>query len=428
MSAGRLQKVKQLDERLASIVQPIKVLSALGWPRKAEDEFLAAYRAGTPALPSVALTPRDHTREIQLLEELQADCDREHPLDNIVFKTARSYESAARMLGAIGSPDFSRYSIELYGKPDDVYRNQDFTALDAAEYFLARTDDLSGGHVVAPTVATIPAEEFALRLQKAVTEFFVEDQVEVVLDPDLPSKAIAGSKRIRLRAGALFSDLDLDQLLFHEAHVHAATMLNGRKQPNLKLLALGSPRTTRTQEGIAVLAELLTLSLDVSRLRRLALRVKAIACVLEGADFIETFRLFVDAGQSDEESYQSTVRCFRGGDVRGRVAFTKDSVYLKGMLEVYAFLMTCVHENRPEFANALFAGRLTLGDVVELAPYAETGFIVPPRYVPHWAKDLRTLTSAFAFNAFLTRADMTHVTFERFVQLEEAIASGVSGG
>jgi len=424
MSGGRLDKVKELDERLASIVDSIKVLSTLAWPRSAEEDFLRAYRAGTPELPKVTLTLPDHSREIQSLEELQAACDREHPLDNLVFKSARSYESAARMLTAVGTPDFTRYSVEVYGKPDDVYRGQDFTALDAADYFLERTDDLVGGHVVPATLATIPAEEFAVRLQKAVDEFFVEDKVEVVLDQDLSSKAIAGSKRIRLRAGALFSDLDLDQLLHHEAHVHAATMLNGRRQPNLKLLSLGAPRTTRTQEGLAVLSELLTLSLDVSRLRRLALRVKAIARVLDGADFIEVFRTFLQAGQSEEESYQSTVRCFRGGDVRGRVAFTKDTVYLKGMLEVYAFLMTCVHENRPEFASALFAGRLTLGDVVELAPYCETGFILPPRYIPHWARDLRTLTSAFAFNAFLTRADMTHLSFDRFVAFEEAVAEG----
>jgi uncharacterized protein (TIGR02421 family) len=401
MSGGRLDRVKELDERLASVVDSIKVLSALAWPRSAEEEFLQAFRAGAPELPKVTLTAPDHSREIQSLEELQADCDREHPLDNLVFKSARSYESAARMLTAVGTPDFTRYSIEVYGKPDDVYRGQDFTALDAADYFLERTDDLVGGHVVPATVATIPAEEFAIRLQKAVDDFFVEDKVEVVLDQDLSSKAIAGSKRIRLRAGAVFSDLDLDQLLYHEAHVHAATMLNGRRQTNLKLLSLGAPRTTRTQEGLAVLSELLTLSLDVSRLRRLALRVKAIARVLDGADFIDVFRTFLEAGQSEEESYQSTVRCFRGGDVRGGVAFTN-----------------------PEFASALFAGRLTLGDVVELAPYCETGFILPPRYIPHWARDLRTLTSAFAFNAFLTRADMAHLSFDRFVAFEEAVAEG----
>lgn len=183
--------------------------------------------------------------------------------------------------------------------------------------------------MVPPTVADIPVEVFAERLQKSIDEFFVDDKVEVVIDPGLSSKAIAGSNRVRLRAGALYSELDLNQLLEHEAHIHAAKMHNGKRQTNLQLLSLGSPRTTRTQEGLAVIAELMTLSLDNVRLRRIALRVKAIAMALDGADFIEVFKSFLDAGQSEEESYQSTVRCFRGGDVRGTTVFTKDTVTLK---------------------------------------------------------------------------------------------------
>jgi uncharacterized protein (TIGR02421 family) len=328
------------------------------------------------------------------------------------------------MLGAIGTPEFTSYSIELYGKPNDIYKTQNWTAVDAADFFLAKTDELLGHYVVPPTVADIPVEVFAQRLQRAIDAFFVDDKVEVVIDPALPSKAIAGSSRIRLRAGALYSELDLEQLLEHEAHVHAATMHNGKRQKNLRLLSLGAPRTTRTQEGIAVMAELLTLSLDILRLRRIAQRIKAIAMALEGADFIEVFNSFLEAGQSEEESYQSTVRCFRGGDVRGKTVFTKDTVYLKGLMELHAFLAIIIHENRPELANALFAGRLSIGDVIELAPYFESGFLVGPHYMPHWASDLRTLASALACNAFFTRVDLTHVKLENFILLEEATATG----
>ena len=120
------------------------------------------------------------------------------------------------------------------------------------------------------------------------------------------------------------------------------------------------------------------------------------------------------------------MRCFRGGDVSGKVVFTKDTIYLKGLLEVYAFLATCIHENRPELANYLFAGRLSLGDVIELAPYFETGFIDGPHYMPHWARDLRTLASAFACNAFFTRLDLSRVKLENLIRLEEAVATGNS--
>ena len=94
------------------------------------------------------------------------------------------------------------------------------------------------------------------------------------------------------------------------------------------------------------MAELLTLSLDIVRLRRIALRVKAIAMALDGADFIDIFKSFIEAGQTEEESYQSTVRCFRGGDVKGGSVFTKNTVYLKGMIEVHAFLAVAIHDNR----------------------------------------------------------------------------------
>lgn len=58
-------------------------------------------------------------------------------------------------------------------------------------------------------------------------------------------------------------------------------------------------------------------------LRRIALRVVMVKQALDGADFIEVFRGFLDAGQSEVESYRSAARVFRGGDVRGKVCFTK---------------------------------------------------------------------------------------------------------
>lgn len=424
MNASRLKKIIEQDALLIQIVQPIKILGALSWPSDIETKFLDSWRRGKPELPDVHLGQQNYSKQIEALEVIQSRCDRAHPLDNLIFKTARSYTSAARMLAAIGTPDFTNYSIELYGKPNDNYKTQDWTALDAADFFLRKTDELLGGYVVPPTIADIPVEVFAERLQKSIDAFFVDDKVEVIIDSSLSARAIAGSSRVRLRAGAMYSELDLDQLLEHEAHIHAATMHNGKRQTNLQILSLGSPRTTRTQEGIAVMAELLTLSLDIVRLRRIALRVKAIAMALDGADFIDIFKSFLEAGQTEEESYQSTVRCFRGGDVKGGSVFTKDTVYLKGMIEVHAFLAVAIHDNRPELVNALFAGRMSLGDVVELAPYFESGFLIDAHYMPHWASDLRTLASVLACNAFFTRFDLTHVKLENFIRLEEATATG----
>lgn len=136
MNTSRIDKTIEHDALLADTVKPIMILSALAWPREAEAKFLEAWHAGKPMLPAVKLEPQDYSKEIEILETLQTKCDRAHPLDNLIFKTARSYASAAYMLGAIGTPAFTRHSTELYGKPDDTYRTQDFTALDAADFFL----------------------------------------------------------------------------------------------------------------------------------------------------------------------------------------------------------------------------------------------------------------------------------------------------
>ncbi len=52
---------------------------------------------------------------------------------------------------------------------------------------------------------------------------------------------------------------------------------------------------TRTQVGVAVFSELITYSIDLVRLRRIALRAVAVDPALSGADFIDVFRLRLDA-------------------------------------------------------------------------------------------------------------------------------------
>jgi hypothetical protein len=77
---------------------------------------------------------------------------------------------------------------------------------------------------------------------------------------------------------------------------------------------------------------------------------------LEGADFIELFKFFVDAGQSEEESVKSAQRIFRGGAVKGGVVFTKDAVYLQGLMEVHTYLRVAIRDNKPGMVRNLLAG------------------------------------------------------------------------
>ena len=122
-------------------------------------------------------------------------------------------------------------------------------------------------------------------------------------------------------------------------------------------------------------------------------------------DFIDVFRFFLESGQSERESFQSTARVFRGGDVRGRHAFTKDVVYLKGLISVHNFLVSRFSERKFNYLEHLFLGRLSLPDIISLREFivgpnhsatlfAAMGTRVnPERSDAHIEPDLRVLVS-----------------------------------
>jgi uncharacterized protein (TIGR02421 family) len=409
------QRIAELDGQLPDLAEPINVLKYLNWPDAIEDEFLAGWRAGRPSLPDFQISVPDWSNEIAALEDFVKRCDGNDPLLQFLRRSAWSYAEAGRMLMAAGTPEFTERCVNLYGRPGYVYETQSFSGVDAAAFLLEKTNRLLQGAYVAPNKAEETAERFAIRLQQAIDDYFVDDKVEVVVDDKLSSKAIAGTTRIRIRASAMFTDLDFDQLYHHEALVHIGTALNGRRQPNFKSLSLGAPRTTRTQEGLAVFAELITRSMDIHRLRRLALRIQALSEALEGADFIDCFKLFLEAGQDEREAYKSAQRIFRGGDVRGKIVFTKDSAYLKGVMETHVLMNIAIRDNQPQIIERLFAGRLTMSDTITLEPYFDSGFLTAARYVPSWARDTSRLAATLAYSSFIMSVDLAPITLDRFV-------------
>ncbi len=415
------RKIAELDQALVKEAGAVKVLKVLSWPMDSEIQFLRSWRSGNPKLPHVELQAVDLSGSVAALEAIAAQCDTREPVEKFLFETALSYSTAARMIGAIGTREFTQYSGSLYGRPDYVYKMQGMTAVDAANFFLRTTDELLGSGFVPSPDCDINAVDFVVWLQEAVDQFFQPGTVKIKLDAELSAKAIAGATRIRVRDSALFSELDKAQLLNHEAQIHSGTMLNGRLQVNLRSLSLGAPRTTRTQEGIAVLAELVTNAMDIARLRRVALRVIAVQQALDGADFIDVFRFFLDAGQSEEESVRSAQRIFRGGATEGGVVFTKDAVYLTGLLEVHTFMRVAIRDNRPELIRHLFAGRLTLADSIRLAPLFHSGWLTEPRYLPTWAADLNRLAAMMAYSAFISNIRLDLVSLDRMIEVEDEI-------
>ncbi|HZO11625.1 MAG TPA: tyrosine/phenylalanine carboxypeptidase domain-containing protein [Polyangiaceae bacterium] len=406
----------ELDQRLVLVASKIRVLGALSFPEQTLERFLSQWHQGKPELPAQPpLAPPDAA----VLEELRAierQADQGHPLGRFLHLTAESYRKAVEMLSCTGTPTFHRLSREIYGGPDQRLPGTHLTQLEAADRLLAATAALTEATLEHDSDYCLTAEHVADELRRRVDAFFIDDKIDIVIDPRLSAKAAASATRVRIRGATAFSEMDIDQLAEHELFVHSASALNGRRQKAATALSLGAPRTTATQEGLATFAELITGAIDLARLRRIALRIRAVHLAEQGADFIDVFRYFMGAGQTELESVHSAMRIFRGGDVRGHHPFTKDVVYLRGLIGVHTFLHKAIAEVRPELVSRLFVGRLTTGDALALDELCDRGEILPPKYVPHWAQNIRALAAYLSFSGLLNDIDLDIVAIDELLR------------
>ena len=155
----------------------------------------------------------------------------------------------------------------------------------------------------------------------------------------------------------------------------------------------------------------MTGSIDIERLKRISMRIEAVAMALEGADFLQVFRYFLDGGQNETESFVSAQRVFRGVPVTGGSAFTKDAVYLRGLVSVHTFFRYALQQDRLRLCRWLFAGKMTLRDAVRFEPLFEDGTLAPPRWMPPWITRANGLAGQLAFSLFANLIRMDRIDY-----------------
>ncbi len=196
----------------------------------------------------------------------------------------------------------------------------------------------------------------------------------------------------------------------HEAFIHVGTGLNGRAQTDIPILAIGHPGTTRTQEGLAVYSEYVSGTLGLDRLRRLADRILAVQLVVDGADFIELYRWFLERTPNPEQAFESTRRIFRGAPMTGGAPFTKDCSYLSGYLSVTTFIRAAFTAGRADTLALLFSGKLDLFSIPALGELRSQGLVKPARFLPPWAADPGWVLAHLTLNSFLANIDLDTVS------------------
>lgn len=378
------------------------MLSALEWATSQKTRFLKRGLLPQPTYKKVATAKaREH------IADARAQLDGEQEVTLWLQRVAGKLETTANLIDTRGTAEFFTHSASLFGQPTQFMLDKTTRVLDLARHMDEILKELDFDKLVITGYETqMNAEDFAAAFRPRLARHMGEKAPEVAVTKAMSAKATATSKRIRINAGGTFTLRDIEQLLHHEALIHVATGLNGQAQKKFPILGRSHAGTTEVQEGLAVFAEIITGAMDPRRFRRLSGRVLAIHMAIEGADFKEVYDFFRERTEDPDLAYENTRRVFRGGVITGGAPFTKDMVYLNGLLRVHNFMRTVVGQGRADLIRVLFAGKMDIEDLPALAELASQGLMVSPDLMPPWAKDLRFLVSYMAYSAFLNQVKM----------------------
>lgn len=396
------QRIQDVSSLLYSASQSIRILSHVEWQRDVKRQFFADK---CKALPKVTYPEFDPAPTLSAVQEARTKIG-SSDVDKWFERIAVKLEYSALMMASTGTKKFYEFSEKLYGKPTNPFVDGVSTPLGLAESFDKQISSYGNYDLGAPDPVCYLASGIAEQMKEAVIKMFGDDAPQVEIVDELSANALASPKLIRIRKTACFTDLDAQQLINHEAHIHVATSINGLNQPHLKILAAGHPGTTKTQEGLAVFAEYITNSIDLDRLRRLADRIIAIQMSIDGADFLEVYQYFVERIGNESQAYENSRRVFRGGVLTGGAPFTKDGVYLEGLIRVHNFLKAIAANGRADCLKLLFCGKLDIEDMPVIYKLEKMGLCKTPKYLPPWVKDARYLLAYLTCSGFLNKMDV----------------------
>ncbi len=411
-------QVLELSERIVAAQRGIRILDAVKWGDEIRAAFFAADCREPPGVDAETYrrSPLDFdpdaTREAfrQIERDVVSRLGSVNPAGQLMGRMCDEYLQVIDMLQARGTPQFSRISQRLYGSSRDVFHAGGPSVADLADALDESLRGIDESAFLEEAARDIPTSQAVESLQVRLDRVFPDpdSRVRVIESDGIVADAAAGSDYIKLRKDALFSRRDLAVLEAHEGWVHVGTTLNGRGQPWCTFLGKGAPSTTVTQEGLALLMELLSGTSHPARLRRITDRAHAIRLAEQGGCFLEVFAALRERGRSREDAYISCVRAFRGS-APGCGPFTKDLCYNRGFVEIYNFMQIAVRRGRLDRIPLLFCGKLTLEDLGALADLRDQGLLAPPRHLPPPLSDLNGLAAWLAYASFLNRLDLGQV-------------------
>lgn len=277
--------------------------------------------------------------------------------------TQYSIDRQISMLTEIERPEFLQTSLQIHGGVEEGLLA---LATEILERMPRRRRPADPETLSAAQFAALAASE-VVAYREAHPRFGTLPEVR----DDIYSGLLVSRGHLLIGSEAHIPAARVDALIQHEVGTHLVTRHNGRAQP-LRLLAVGLPGYDELQEGLAVLGEYLVGGLDAERMRVLAARVVAVHAMIDGAHFVEAWRLLRGHGFSQRAAFTITTRVYRGGGL------TKDAMYLRGLAGILDYVAEgCSFER-------LFLGKFAVKHVPVIDELLLREVLSPPAALPRY--------------------------------------------
>ncbi|MCL6261010.1 flavohemoglobin expression-modulating QEGLA motif protein [Aquiflexum sp. TKW24L] len=310
------KEISQISEKLDFILRVTPVNSTEEWKKFRDNKFTKppnfTYRL-------ISLDPEIEKRKLFNISLENVD----HPTLAFLLRDKRlELEKQLIMLEERGTKKFLHTSRSVFGEVNEVVRNCAISLLN---------NGLANEQPENKTVNAVDFAQYADQELDKYRPFFPHLNLRVKIKDNVNGLIVSGPE-LSIGKNLTISASRMEALIQHEVGTHLLTYCNGHLQP-LGLMYSGFAGYEQTQEGLAVLSEYLVGGLDINRLKVLAARVMAVDSLIQGADFIETFNLLLkEYGFKPKTAFMVSMRVHRGG------GYTKDSIYLKGLIQVLDFI------------------------------------------------------------------------------------------
>ena len=360
LSSEPTDALREVDRQLYDLVKDFEVLNFVNPINIASERkaFFAAKAATNPQFEyrPLMLDPFDLKRR---LLRIPVETIADDAIRGLYESTISAYLDKVDLLSTLGTPDFLYNSLRYYGRPtDDDMRNVQYLL-----HLPAVADELR-------PEKRVGTDEARQAFIDGMAAYGFKGKVQVTSRIVADAMVNNSERKVLIKKGATFRPKELRYLVHHEIGVHMVTTMNAAAQP-LKLMGIGTRVSTRTQEGLAVLAEYLSGNTTLKRLKELAYRVVAVEMMVQGEDFVEVYRhLTHELDMPAMDAFNLTTRVFRGGGL------TKDYLYLQGLREVFGLW------REQADLSPLLIGKCSMAYYDTLEEMMQRGMLHPPKYVP----------------------------------------------